>query len=332
MNVRVVLLCMAMTLALATPAGAWDPDRLPPGAASPPAEEPAPVVDQPPQIAPPPGIYYVTDTYVADVVTSDGSLTTYATATVHESPGTYASVLETVGTGEASAFDGSSFNGRATLRDGRPVAGTYYRDWVLTDSGFVAVNVVFFQDDAELARQQAQTPTTEPAAPAAPPATAPAVPGEWSEPADEPVGGAPERIAPSERECCERERVEREPVERLERPAPGIRPGISLRPAGATLSRIEILRGRAISLWLRAFVDGRETAVRSWRLISGDAGTTSVTSGAGTTAFRTSWERLAPAGSAFVLRFGIVAAGPDGREQSVDAVLEVIVRSPALEA
>src|SRR5881394_4676706 len=149
--------CAAATLALlllmSSPALAWDPfrERSEPPV---PAREPDPA----PFVAPPPGIYYVTDTYVADVVTSSGPLTTYSTATIHESTGSYARVLDIVGTGASSAFDGSAFNGRRTLGDGRSVAGTYYENYALTDGGFVPVSIVFFQDDAELARLLAATP------------------------------------------------------------------------------------------------------------------------------------------------------------------------------
>src|SRR5207302_158340 len=159
--------CIAATLVLlllgSSPALAWDPFRVrdePP----PPSREPDPA----PFIAPPPGIYYVTDTYVADVVTSSGPLTTYSTATIHESTGSYARVLDIVGTGASSAFDGSAFNGRRTLGDGRSVAGTYYENYVLIDGGFVPISVVFFQDDAELARLVAVA-TRSPAVTASPP-------------------------------------------------------------------------------------------------------------------------------------------------------------------
>ena len=123
---------LALLLLMSSPALAWNPFRerpQPPVA----AREPDPA----PFVAPPPGIYYVTDTYVADVVTSSGPLTTYSTTTVHESTGSYARVLDTVGTGASSAFDGSAFNGRRTLGDGRSVAGTYYENYVLGADGFV---------------------------------------------------------------------------------------------------------------------------------------------------------------------------------------------------
>ena len=154
---------LALLLLSSSPALAWDPFR---ERSDPPA--PARDLDPAPFIAPPPGIYYVTDTYVADVVTSSGPLTTYSTATVHESTGSYARVLDTVGTGTSSAFDGSAFNGRRTLGDGRSVAGTYYENYAFIDGGFVPVSVVFFQDDAELARLRA-IGTSPPAVPTPPP-------------------------------------------------------------------------------------------------------------------------------------------------------------------
>lgn len=76
----------------------------------------------------PEGVYLVTETYVRDVVTIEGPLTTYETETVAWSPGSYARELETVGTGTASALDGAAFNGRLALSDGRPVAGTFYEN------------------------------------------------------------------------------------------------------------------------------------------------------------------------------------------------------------
>ena len=120
-----IFLAGLFTFCAASPALAWDPERTTePGPIGPGSE---PWSDPEPFIAPP-GIYYVTDTYVADVVTTNGPLTTYSTETVHESTGSYARVLGDVGTGDESVFDGTSFNGRARLTDGREVAGTYYEN------------------------------------------------------------------------------------------------------------------------------------------------------------------------------------------------------------
>jgi len=303
--------CAAATLALlllgTSPALAWDPFRErdePPA----PSQEPDPA----PFIAPPPGIYYVTDTYVADVVTSNGPLTTYTTTTTHESTGSYARVLDTVGTGTSSAFDGSAFNGRRALGDGRSVAGTYYENYVLTDDGFVPVSVVFFQDDAELARLLAAR--TPPPAITPPPPSAPST-------------TAARSIAPA---CCAPAR----PIA-IPRPTPPpakpIRPGISLLPAGASISNIEVLRGRAVALWPRAFVDDREIPVLSWTVVSGDAGQALMTAGSGGVPFRTSWTRLAAPGAVYQIVFRIEVDTPDTGHRTVDAVIAVIVRSPALQ-
>ncbi len=315
MNRRAATLALALLASGASPALAWDPYDDASGSPEPPAS--APPADPAPFIAPPPGIYYVTDTYVADVVTVSGPLTSYTTTTVHESTGSYARVLDEVGTGTASTFDGAAFNGRATLTDGRAVAGTYYENYVLTSDGFVPVSVVFFQDDAELARQRANRPapgaSSSVAGPLAPPAaTAPRPIGTCC------AGGGPGEVA------------EREPRD-IEPPQLPIRPGVSLTPASAPLARIEVLRGRVVSIWLRAFAGDREVAVRAWSLASGDGGSTVSTSGPGSTPFRTSWMRLAPPGSAYELVFRLEVDTPETGHRLVDARIAVSVRSPALQ-
>src|SRR2546428_10193216 len=248
-----VALAAGVVLATSSPAFAWDPfDSAEDGWQQPPAAPPPP--DPAPLIAPPPGVYYVTDTYVADVVTSEGPLTTYTTTTVHESTGSYARVLETVGTGDTSAFDGEAFNGRRALGDGRAVAGTYYENYVLGDAGFLPVSIVFFQDDAELARAIWGPPVPpgtspgggEPGSPgsSAEPSTSccPALPlepgGTLIEPRDDraaPPGG---RTRPPDR---------RPPPA----PLPG-RPGGALPPASPPPPRVEALRGRPASPCPRA--------------------------------------------------------------------------------
>jgi len=315
MNRSAAALALALLATGASPALAWDPYDDAGGSPEPPAS--APPADPAPFIAPPPGIYYVTDTYVADVVTISGPLTSYTTTTVHESTGSYARVLDEVGTGTASTFDGAAFNGRATLTDGRAVAGTYYENYVLTSDGFVPVSVVFFQDDAELARQRANMPapggSSAVAGPLAPPAaTAPRPIGTCC------AGGGPGEVA--EREARD-----------IEPPQLPIRPGVSLAPASAPLAMIEVLRGRAVSIWLRAFAGDREVAVRAWSLVSGDGGSTVSTSGTGATPFRTSWTRLAPPGAAYELVFRLEVDAPETGHRLVDARVAVSVRSPALQ-
>ena len=297
---------LALLLLMSSPALAWNPFRerpQPPVA----AREPDPA----PFVAPPPGIYYVTDTYVADVVTSSGPLTTYSTTTVHESTGSYARVLETVGTGASSAFDGSAFNGRRTLGDGRSVAGTYYENYVLIDGGFVPISVVFFQDDAELARLVAVA-TRSPAVTASPPS----LPSQ-----------AARSAAPA---CCPATRPVPMPAS-TPPPARPIRAGVSLLPVSAPLSSVEVLRGRAVALWPRAFVDDREVPVLTWALVAGDPGEALVLAGSGGAPFRTSWRRLAPPGAAYDLVFRMEVDLPDTGHRTADARITLIVRSPALE-
>ena len=249
-------------------------------------------VDPAPFMAPPPDLYYVTETYVADVVTTTGPLTTYETTTVHESTGSYARVLETVGTGVSSVYDGSAFNGRRSLADGRLVAGTYYENYVLTESGFQPVSVVFFQDDAELARLLA-VPT--------------------------PRGGV---VAGSSSLAAEVPTTA---------PIKPIRPAISLLPTSAPLSAVEVLRGRTVVLFLRAFIDDREVPVRSWTVAGGEVGEALARTGSGGAPFRTSWNRLAPPGAAYQIVFRIDVAAPEMGSRSVNGTIAVIVRSPALQ-
>lgn len=293
-----------------SPASAWDPVRES-GDEPPDLEREA---DPAPFIAPPPGIYYVTDTYVADVVTSSGPVTTYSTTTVHESTGSYARILDTVGTGASSAFDGTAFNGRRALADGRAVAGTYYENYVLSGAGFVPVSVVFFQDDAEVARLLATPPTPRPTGPAS------STPSAASS-STRPVGTS----------CCAADRSVVAIASPTLAPPKPIRPGLSLLPASAPLAMLEVLRGRAISLFPRAFVDDREVPVRSWAVIAGDPGDALAIAGSGAVRFRTSWRRLAAPGAAYELVFRIEVDVPETGHRLIDATITVVVRSPALE-
>jgi hypothetical protein len=110
-----------------------------------------------------------------------------------------------------------------------------------------------------------------------------------------------------------------------------IRPGISLLPLSSSLTTLEVLRGRAVTLWPRAFVDDREVPVRSWTVVAGEAGEARATSGTGGIPFRSSWLRLAPPGAAYDIVFRIEVDNPDTGRRTVDASIAVVVRSPALE-
>jgi uncharacterized membrane protein (UPF0127 family) len=308
MKRRVAAAAFAIIALSATPARAWDPfaeDDPSEPSGSVPATDPAPF------IAPPLDIYYVTDTYVADVVTSSGPVTTYSTSTVHESTGSYARVLETVATGDASAFDRMSFNGRRALADGRLVAGTYYENYVLTDGAFIPISIVFFQDDAEIARITATTP--------GPGASVPV-----------PSGGSTTTrpLAPG---CCAAERPVATIPSPTRPPSKPIRPGISLLPASPPLAMLEVLRGRPVSFYLRAVVDDHEVPVRSWTVIGGDPGEAVAASGSGAEPFRTAWPRLAPAGAAYAVAFRIEVDTPETGHRFADVAISVLVRSPALE-
>ncbi|HEY8655163.1 MAG TPA: hypothetical protein VIN34_00310 [Candidatus Limnocylindria bacterium] len=139
------LIAVAIVLGVGAPAAAWDPgDRSDPF--DPPIERPSPGSDALP------GIYAVTDAYAGDYVARDGAVTTYGTATVHGPTDAYARVLDAVATGAASLFDGTPFNGRSVLTDGRPVAGTFYESFFRGESGYISLGIVFFQDDTETAR------------------------------------------------------------------------------------------------------------------------------------------------------------------------------------
>jgi hypothetical protein len=291
---------------------AWDPfgDELDiDGPATP--SDPAPLVI-------PDGLYLVTDIYTGDVVTSVGPTTTYTTETAHETPGTYARVVDVVRSGDDSAFDGASFNGRARLADGRLVAGTYYEDFVLTPGGFLSVNIVFFQDDSETHAAVVHTsePTPGPSASSIPlVAPDPALP--TARPSN--AGGSPATPEPTD---------ERRPVSGPTAAPRTMSAAVALAPTGPSLTAIEVLRGRPVHLWLRAFADGVPVAVRSWRLVSGAADVTSRREGTGADPCDAQWLTLPPLGTVAVLSFEVTTDAAPGRV--LTTMLRVAVRSPAL--
>lgn len=317
---------MRRTLALAAlifvlrsqPALAWDPweSDFDAGPADP-APDPAPFVI-------PDGLYSVTDVYAGDVVTTVGNTTRYETATYPGSPGTYARVIDVVGSGSSSAFDGASFNGRAALPDGRAVGGTYYEDFVLTEGGFVSVNIVFFQDDsatrgltAPPTATPAPAPTPTPPAPltpsasptpSGPRATAPIPP-----PLSSPAPPAPPRAAASPPRDLDEVRTASATA------------GVALGQYAPALAAIEVLRGRTVHLWPRAFLDGAPVAIRSWRLVSAASAGVSRTSGGADEPCDASWSAVT---ASTVVRFEVTTDAAPGRV--LVATLVVAVRSPAL--
>lgn len=347
--IRQLALCLILPIFLAAPAAAWDPywdewwweepvvsweEPVVWGAPEPVddvwwwqdlAWEPAP--PSPPEPVVPQGIYYVTEVYVADVVTVTGPVTTYSTATVADTPGTYARVADTVGTGAPSSFDGTAFNGRASLNDGRPVAGTYYENFVLANGSFVPVSVVFFQDDSA-AVVPAPTPApTPPPTPAPTPVTAPAptpaatpLPSRTAVP---PAGATPAsvgRVDPI---------VEPSPAAPQPPHVPTLRPGIAASPLGDIAFSAEVLRGRAITLWFRATADGVTVPVSSWRVVPGEHTALGPASGDADDPFRARWDLVTRPGEAWTLRVeASVVLGGIAYPSSGD--VQVVVRSPAL--
>lgn len=311
---RALAALVAVTLVLfpAAPAAGWDAgdEDEPLGVPfePPPFELPADIPSSGPFDAPP-GIYAVTDAYAGDYVVRDGAVTTYGTATVHGPTDTYARVIDTVATGTGSVFDGSAFNGRSALTDGRPVAGTYYESFFLTDAGYVSLGIVFFQDDAEIARSLR---TSVPPVTPTPPLPAPAglgpgpsspVPALWPQPSAAPVGAVVPQI----------EVPGRSPV--LTPPAVTSSPDLL---AGRP---IEVLRGRRIEIWLSGLPAGT-----SWRAVPGEATVLGSREGAADEPFVARWDRLAAPGATWPLRFEIAGDGIPSRTVLID----VTVRSPGL--
>lgn len=292
---RLTLVVVVMTLvATARPALARDPYRDPGDLTGP---GPASWSPGPAPVAPPPGIYLVTDTWAGDSVTRSGPLTTYTTETVHETTGSYARVLETVVTGGSSGYDGAAFNGRAALTDGRSVAGTYYENYIWTEAGFVPVSVVFFQDDSEIAREQSRA-RAEPS-PAGAAQRSPA-------PSSGPGQDATSTIAPPV------------PGEPSAAPAPTPSP---VRPSVLLPDRsIEVLRGRRTTT---SFLGGD---VRSWRFVSGEGVALGALTGTAADPFIARWDVLPPPGVTWVVRFLVWYADGTTHER----VLRVAVRAPGL--
>lgn len=330
MRAIVTAASLALLLASPQPAAAWDPfadDRRPRRATPPPVQAPVP----PPLVVPvPPGIYRVTDVYVGNVVTRSGPLTTYTTTTARQDPGTYARVLETVATGRTSAYDGNAFNGRASLSDGRPIAGTYYENFVLTRGRFVPVSVVFFQDDRELAAQRRPAATPAVRAPAATPfplgswkpiPAAAARPAPRPTPVRTPTPAAPAVPAPPAWTPA--------PAPVATPRVPVIVPGVATSPLGGIAGTLVVLRGRPVDLWVRATVDGRTVSVSGWRIVAGEHVPLGPTSGAGGEPFRARWDRVTPPGAVWTAQVeATVHVG--GVAYTARGDVRLSVRSPAL--
>lgn len=296
-----------LVMAIALLSGASADAREPFENESPPfPPQPAPAPD-PVAFVVPAGLYYVTDTYVADVVATSDATTTYSTTTVHESTGTYARVIDAVDTGASSAFDGIAFNGRGALTDGRALAGTYYENFVVTSSGYVPVSIVFFQDDSETRRREAAaSPAQATTSPAATPGPAVASAAPRSVTAPGPSFKPQTPVTPV---------------------APRLRAGIALAPDGPTLASAELLRGRLIHFWPRAFANDVAVPIRSWRLVSAQPDHISAVSG-GVEPLAAQWIEMPARGVRWSLRFEIFTEMAP--TQRLEAEISITLRSPAL--
>jgi hypothetical protein len=282
-----------------------------------------PIVERPADPAPfviPAGLYYVTDTYVDDVVATNGATTTYSTTTVHESTGTYARVVDVVDTGASSAFDGTSFNGRGALTDGRALAGTYYENFVLTANGYVPVSIVFFQDDSESKRRAAAPSSSPLPSPSAAPSATAATPTPASTPTHKDGPVAPRSVVTPGPTF--------QPISSIAPPAPRLRAGVALAPDGATLASAEVLRGRLVYFWPRAFANDIAMPIRSWRLLSAEPDHISAASGRGTDPLGAQWLHMPAPGVRWSLRFEVFPETAPA--ERLEAEISVTVRSPAL--
>lgn len=263
----------------------------------------------------PPGLYRVTEVYVGDVVTRVGDVTTYTTETEHRVIDTFARVLGAVGTGERSLFDGRAFNGRTAMSDGQLVAGTYYENYVQGDAAFMPVSVVFFQDDAEIARRRAARPSppTARTPPPRPPTSNPlplAVP---------PWPPSPPTPAP--------------PVPAPLPPLPSVRVGVDPSGGPALLPSLEVARGQRYALRVNVLGAPLPVSLESWSLEGGvdDAANPGGWQAADAT-LAGLWFRLPPPGASWTLslRVRVRVLEPARRTFEVTAPISIWVRSPAV--
>lgn len=277
------------------------------------------------------GLHQVSEAWTGHVVTSDGPVTSFSSSSVAMDTGTSARLAASVGTGESSGYDGLLFGGRMSLSDGRLVKGDVYANYVWNGHEWVLDRYVFFQDDLEIAR--AAQVTVEPipvsvAPPAAPPPAA--APPSSAIPAATPAASAPAFVAPVIGDVPPPPAAvppsggPSQPVSRA------IRAGIALAPQAEPLGRVEVLRGRSVPLWVRATIDGTPARVLSWRLASGEVVTLGPVSGNGDEPLVATWHAITAPGATFAVGLRASVEVPGDVPQEVDAVIDVVVRSPAL--
>lgn len=292
-----------------------------PKAAPRPTPRPAP---KPAVVAASLGLHRVTQVWAGDVVTRTGPVTTYTSTTVAQNAGTYAKQVATVSTGQKSSYDASLSNKRTTLSDGRAVSGDIYANYVWSGSTLRLDRFVFFQDDAEIARQAAARPT---AVPVRTPTPAPRPPAPTPRPVPIAAPVAPAPVAPV---------ATPRPAPSTPRPpTPTPRPRVvsayvALAAQGDALARIEVLRGRRVDLWPRALVDGAPGRVSSWTLVAGDLTALGPVAGSGEQPLAARWDEIVSGAPPFNLRFSVFVEVPGEGQRRVDASIDVVVRSPAI--
>jgi hypothetical protein len=142
---RAALLAIALALCTTSPAAGYDPDAVSPSEpnpAQPAPSEPTALQSTYSTVSHPPDLYRVTDAYAGDTVLRTGNAISYTTLTTPVQADAYARVLGTVASGELSPWDSLAFNGRGALTDGRPIAGTFYENFIREGDRFLSWSVV----------------------------------------------------------------------------------------------------------------------------------------------------------------------------------------------
>lgn len=311
-----------------------------------PAVAPVPAPDPIAFVAPPDaaseaaalGLHLVNEVFAGHVTTTSGDLTTYTSASTAYEAGTAARLVTSVATGEATAYDSVVLGGRTTLTDGRTVAGDIYENYAWSGSQWVVNAYVFFQDDSELARSAAPTPPPPVTATAAPIPVAPDPPPPAA-PTPVPVAAAPDAYVAPIREPSLDVSVPPPADPRPVADAPAavttprpraVRAGMALAANADVLSRIEVLRGRRVPLWLRATVDGAPARVVGWELREGEVTILGPLSGSGDDPLVASWRTVTSQGSPFLLTARVRVEVPGEGTREVDAAIEALVRSPGI--
>jgi hypothetical protein len=102
---------------------------------------------------------------------------------------------------------------------------------------------------------------------------------------------------------------------------------VALAPDGATLESAEVLRGRLVYFWPRAFANDLAVPIRSWRLVSAQPDRVSAASGS-LEPLAAQWIQMPNSGVRWSLRFEIFTElAPMER---LEVQISIAVRSPAL--